>query len=244
VGQGVWGTKDSNPFSANCIPAGHYARGDVLVVRKLSSAVATALNPSQFYFRSSYASGEVFRQPAASATPLATCPSPQSAYAAPFDKEPCLAGSPGVDLLNFPLEIHVYFIRPYTAQANELPLTPALCRVVLKSDGTMDEEVVASGIEDMRIQYSLSLTNQTSQYFEANNITGASTATSSDWDNVSAARVWLLARNSTTEPGYSNTTVYTLGSSTYPRTPPSNFTGDSYRRQLFNTVVQLRNPAL
>lgn len=239
IGQGIWGSKDSNPFSANCIPASHYARGDVLVIRKLSPTAATSLSANQLYFRSSYAAGEIFR-----GAPTAVCPAPQSGYTAPFDKAPCLAGSPGVDLLNFPIEVHVYFIRPYTVSATESPLTPALCRLVLNSGGIMAEEVVASGIEDMRIQYSVSLTNQTSQYLEANSIVGASTATSSDWDNVSAARVWLLARNSTIEPGYSNTTVYNLASSTYPRTPPTNFTGDSYRRQMFNTVVQLRNPAL
>jgi type IV pilus assembly protein PilW len=237
IRQGIWGSKDSNPFSSNCIPSTHYARGDVLVVRKLSPIAVTALAADRFYFRSNYAAGEVFR-----GTPTTACPAPQSTYAAPYNKEPCLAGTPGVDLLNFPIEIHVYFIRRYTDTATELPLTPALCRVTLRSDGSMAEEVIASGIEDMRIQYARTLTNQTTQYFEADSISGGSTATTiTDWDDVNAARIWLLARNANTEPGYVNTTVYSLGSSTFPRSPTANPNGDGFRRQLFNTVVQLRN---
>ena len=237
VRQGIWGTQDSNPFSANCIPSSHYARGDVLVIRKLSALAETTLVTSRFYYRSNYAAGEVFR-----GVPSSACPPPQSTYTAPFNKEPCLTGNAGVDLLNFPIEIHVYFIRAYTDSPTESPLNPALCRVTLRSDGSMAEEIVATGIEDMRIQYARTLTDQTTQYMDANKISGASTATGiTDWDDVNAVRIWMLARNTSTEPGYSNTTVYKMGSSTFPRNPTASPTGDAYRRQLFNTVVQLRN---
>jgi type IV pilus assembly protein PilW len=237
IRQGIWGTKDSNPFAANCIPRSHYARGEVLVIRKLSAIAEATLAADRFYYRSNYASGEVFR-----GVPASACPAPQSTYAAPFNKEPCLAGNAGVDLLNFPVEIHVYFIRAYTDSAAESPLAPALCRVTLRSDGSMAEEIVATGIEDMRIQYARTLTDQTTQYFEADHISGSSAATGvTEWDDVNAVRIWLLARTTSTEPGYANTTVYSLGSSTFPRHPSATPNADAYRRQLFNTVVQLRN---
>jgi hypothetical protein len=105
----------------------------------------------------------------------------------------------------------------------------------------MAEELVAGGIEDMRIQYARTLTNNTTQYFEASSMNGSSSdAGVTDWDDVNAARIWLLARNTSIEPGYANTSTYTMGTSTYPRNPASS-PSDGYRRQLFNTVVQLRN---
>lgn len=48
-------------------------------------------------------------------------------------------------------------------------------------------------------------------------------------------RIWLLARNTTPEPGYTNTTPYTLGDQA------QFIPNDGFRRQLFTTVVQLRN---
>jgi type IV pilus assembly protein PilW len=242
IRQGIWGTKNSNPFSANCIPTAHYARGDILVIRKLSSLPTTSLDPNHLYFRTNYAAGELFR-----GAPTTACASPpQSGYASPYNKVPCIAGNPGVDVLNFPVEIHVYFIRPYTDSPTESPLTPALCRVTLQGSGTSafigNEEVVASGIENMRVQYARTLTDQTTQYFDADSINGGSSATGiTEWDDVNAARIWLLARNTNTEPGYSNTTTYSLGGSSYPVATASAPNGDSYRRQMFNTVVQLRN---
>lgn len=241
IRQGVWGTNNSNPFSANCIPSTHYARGDILVIRKLSSLPTTVLNTNQFYFRTNYAAGELFR-----GAPTTVCTSTQSSYVSPYNKVPCIAGNPGVDILNFPVEIHVYFIRPYTDSPTESPLTPALCRVTLQGTATSafigNEEVVASGIENMRLQYARTLTNLTTQYFDADGINGGSSSTGiTEWDDVNAARIWLLARNTTAEPGYSNTSTYTLGSSSYPIVTASTPNGDNYRRQMFNTVVQLRN---
>jgi len=42
-------------------------------------------------------------------------------------------------------------------------------------------------------------------------------------------------RNSTPEPGYVNTTTYAMGDQNFVAT------GDGFRRQLFSSVVQLRN---
>ena len=49
-------------------------------------------------------------------------------------------------------------------------------------------------------------------------------------------RIWLLARNATPEPGYVPLPVAAMGSQ--PGFTPPN---DGFRRQLFTTVVQLRN---
>ena len=101
---------------------------------------------------------------------------------------------------------------------------------------TFTTELVASGIERMQVQYGRLTTTPDTQYF--NSLPGASFSAdatlSSDWEEVNAVRIWLLARNTTAEPGYTNTTTYAMGDQ--PFTP-----NDGFRRQLFTTVVQLRN---
>ena len=211
IRQGIWGANDSNPFSGSCIPAANYGGDDVLVIRRLADTPTTTLVANTIYFHSSYAVGEVFRGTTA---PTFTGASP---------------------LANFAVKTYVYFISPYTNSATESPQIPALYRVALQADGSMAAELVASGIEHMQVQYGRTTTDLNTRYYNASAITGTSTSTAqSDWDDVNVVRIWLLARNSTIEPGYVNTNTYAMGDQTYT-------VNDGFRRQLFTTVVQLRN---
>jgi len=212
--QGVWGSNDANPFAANCIPAANYAAGnDVLVVRRLAVVPATALSANTLYFHSTYDRGQVFRGTVA----------------------PTFTGA--VPLASFPLQTTVYYISPFTVSATEAPLVPALYRVSLNSSGTMVRELVASGIERMQVQYGQLSTVPDTRYLDS--LTGASFSIDAtirtDWEDVNSVRLWLLARNATAEPGYVNANGYTLGSA------PAYTPNDNFRRQLFTTVVQLRN---
>jgi hypothetical protein len=103
----------------------------------------------------------------------------------------------------------------------------------------MEDELVASGIEHMRVQYGRATTAPATRYLNAEDIVGNSTDapatnTGYQWDEVSSVQVWLLARNAAVEPGYANTQTYTLGDTTVTK-------ADGFRRELFSTVVQLRN---
>ena len=217
IRQGIWGANNVNPFTASCIPAASYAAGnDVLVVRRLAVTPAATLSANSVYFQSSYVRGQIFQGTTA----------------------PTFPGSP-TPLASFAVQIYVYYISPFTVSSTESPLVPALYRVSLQSDGSMDRELVASGIEHLQVQYGKLNTTvpATTQFFDT--LTGSSfdSTVGSDWANVNAVRIWLLARNETTEPGYSNTNSYVMGDQTY------DFSGapDGFRRQLFTTVVQLRN---
>lgn len=216
IHQGIWGENNSNPFSANCIPAASYASDasgkgdDVLVVRRLAGVPAATLAANTVYFHSSYGVGEVFRGTTA----------------------PVFTGSP-TPLANFAVQIYVYYISPYTTSSTESPKVPALFRVALQADGSMARELVASGIEHFQVQYGRLSTVPDTRYYDA--VTGTSTNSApTDWDDVNSVRIWLLARNATGEPGYANTNSYVMGDQTYT-------VNDSFRRQLFSTVVQLRN---
>ncbi|TSA49364.1 MAG: prepilin-type N-terminal cleavage/methylation domain-containing protein [Nitrosomonadales bacterium] len=205
IRQGIWGANDTNPFTANCLPAASRLRGDVLAIRRAASTLVTTLAANTMYFRSSYAVGEVFQ-----GTTLVS-----------------ITGTP---IGTFALQEYVYYIGKDDNDAT----VPALRRVSMQTNAMVDEMVV-SGIENMQIQYGRATTDLNTQYYNASGITGYSTdAAQTQWDDVNSVRIWLLARNATAEGGYSNTNSYVMGDVTYT-------VNDSFRRQLFTAVVQLRN---
>ena len=71
-----------------------------------------------------------------------------------------------------------------------------------KWQGPRPEDFIwASGIEDMRIENARALADGSTQYAEANGMSGTSSATApTDWDDVHAVRIWLLARNTSLAP--------------------------------------------
>ena len=216
IRQGIWGANNSNPFSGSCIPSASFAAGnDLLVVRRVAAIPAASLSANTVYFQSSYAIGQIFRG--------TTAPS--------FDASQ-------VPVASFAVQIYVYYISPFTVSASESPLVPALYRVSLQSDGSMSRELVASGIEHLHVQYGKLIPGlaPTTQFF--NTLTGSSVTTAvTDWDSVNMVRIWLLARNETQEPGYVNNSVYVLGDTSYDYSVAP----DGFRRQVFSTVVDLRN---
>ncbi len=232
--QAIWGANDANPFSSNCIPATSYATlNDIVVLRSLAGnalAAGVALDADTVYFRSSYAGGQLFR-----GTQAACTEAPAASAAPPFNLAPCMAATPFTDLNDFALQIHVYYVSPFTVSASEVPRVPALFRVSLRSDGTMARELVASGIEHMQLQYGRLSSAGDTQYLDAGALSGSSfEPASTAWDDVHSVRLWLLARSESPEPGYSNTSSYAMGDRVYA-------VADGYRRRLFSTVVQLRN---
>lgn len=218
--QGIWGTNDANPFSAvvsgsACIPTSAYSTGtDVLVMRRASftPVASSALAANTLYVRSAYERLQVFNGATG----------------------PVFTEVPNAD---FRLENSVFYISPFTVSAGERPLVPALWRSFLTTGPAMRAELVASGIQDLQIEYGRFTTDGNIQYFTANNVDAAATSATTaatGWDDVKAVRLWLLVRNSTPEQGYSNTSTYNLGTRTVT-------VNDSFRRQVFSSVVTLRN---
>ena len=216
--QGVWGANEGNPgnpYAANC----------------MSNANLTYLRP--------YLRGDVLvlrrvaNAPTATADLVANTLYFRSTYAMGevFQGMTPPAAITGTPIANFALQEYVYYIG-----SDDVDTTvPALRRVALQGNAMVDEMVV-SGIEQMQVQYGRATTDLNTQYYNANNIAGTSTNTApTDWDDVNSVRIWLLARNAKVETGYTNTNVYAMGDQNYDPVD------DSFRRQLFTTVVQLRN---
>jgi Tfp pilus assembly protein PilW len=207
--QPIWGANDSNPFSGTCIPSANYARGDILVLRRADldaiPTTATLVN-TKLYFRAEYLQGSVFLGPT----------------------RPANLQTPVADYL---LHTDIYYISPWTNSSTESPQIPALYRMTLGDGPAMSAQLIASGIENMQVQYGVS-TDAGVRYYDA------STVPAGLWTSVVSVRLWLLARSTTADPGNVSTAAYAMGDQTYPNrsTTPS----DGYQRQLFPLVVQIR----
>jgi len=98
---------------------------------------------------------------------------------------------------------------------------PSLFRVRLGPTGQPLTDELLPGVEHFQVQYGVN-----GQYLDANNV--------ADFDQVITARIWLLIRSECAETGFTDGKTYTLGDQVY--TP-----ADSFRRQLYSSVVMLRN---
>ena len=100
-------------------------------------------------------------------------------------------------------------------------VVPSLFRVRLDENAEPLAEELLPGIEHFQVQY-----GDNERYYNAGDVT--------DWDNIVTARIWLLVRADCPERGFDDTQTYTLGNQAY--TP-----NDNFRRQLYSSVVMLRN---
>ena len=209
----------------NCI--NNYLQGDVLVVRyaapwEVCPTCVTTPSPTvngRLYLRSNPLTPKTARLYAGGSEP------------------PKLPNDRDAELVAY-----AYYIRnssqpPCSYGGADVPVT-SLFRVGLNDTGKPDTpEEIASGIEQLQVQYGVDTNNDLSvdQYLDADAI-DTDVGITPNWDQVVAARVWVLTRSECPETGYTNTTTYTMGDA--PFTPPVN---DHFRRQLYQTTVKLRN---
>ena len=211
----IFGYNDSK--GTNCSPSGDYEPGtDVLVLRRIGPecigappCIGGGIATDRLYVRST--TDNQAQMYVGNAPPLAGGKFPEE----------------------FELHNDIYFIRQCTNATCESPNVPALYRMSLKPGPVMEAELVASNIEDMQLQYGVNTVNNknvvTSVQFQ-----NAKTMKADDWKNVASIRIWLLARSSDKDPGFS-------ASQTFSYADKAPFTkSDGYQRQLFQQVVQIR----
>jgi type IV pilus assembly protein PilW len=214
--------KDDNRTGYDCLPADPAHTGDVLVVRYAAPWVIGGITtgpsymadyPNRYFLRSSLFEGRLFKGgDEANTENLINAPAERTAE----------------------LVARGYFIHTSeSSDATKCPgsdAVPSLYRMVLDNDGTPKSEEVAYGVDDFQVQYGLDTDDDNS----VDSFVDAAGPTDVMWDQVIAARIWLLVRAECPETGYTNDTTYTMAGvdSTY---------GDGYRRQLYTSTVKLRN---
>lgn len=226
--------KDGSRGSYGCLPSDPVHIGDILVVRysapwKVGGTTTPAYQNNQYYLRSSLFEGRLFQGKDEAGYPLTA------------------AAVRTAELIS-----HAYFIHTSTnSDPNKCPgsaAVPSLYRLALVN-GALTAEEVAYGVDNFQVQFGLDTDgdNSVDSYIDAVGPTDAR------WDQVIAARIWLLARAECPETGYDNTNTYAMGNVNYSpgttdRDGDGNIDGDTdgdgnddYRRQLYTSTVRLRN---
>jgi type IV pilus assembly protein PilW len=106
---------------------------------------------------------------------------------------------------------------------------PSLHRVALQPDGTITDQVLLSGVEDLQVQIGLDTNGDGSvdQYVNPN---------VANWGQARSVQVWLVMRAEGVEPGLTTSkTVNDISGN------PMTFPNDGRRRIAVSTSVRLRN---
>ena len=115
-----------------------------------------------------------------------------------------------------------YFVGPSGRTCNGVAV-PSLFRINLSDTNLPEINELLPGVENFQVQYGIN-----NQYLNASDIALA------DWPDVVTVRIWLLVRSECAETGYVDKRRIVMGDDNY-------VVDDSYRRQLYSSVVMIRN---
>ncbi len=179
---------------------------DIVSIKRVAGAEAVPLNAGSVYLRSNGTVGLLYRAPFPAAPTI-----PISAPMADWEFRPS-----------------IYYVRQFANTPGDG--IPTLCRKVLRGAGpTMMTECLATGIEDLQIEYGI----DTSEDGHPNLfVTNPALA---DIQSVVSARIFLLARTTDIDTRYTNTKTYSISNA------PDYEPGDSFHRRVFSTTVSIQN---
>jgi type IV pilus assembly protein PilW len=193
----------------SCITGAEIVPGaDVIGIKRFAgdSVNTAAVTATNVYLRSNGTVGAIYM------APLAGIPFP-----------------PAAD--NWEYRPRVYYIRNFSDTPGDN--MPALCRKQLNfgnAGGTgIETECIASGIEDLQIEYGLDTTGSGS----ANRYLAAPTLT--QLQQVVSVRVFLLARTLVTDFSYTDQRTYSLSNA------PAYTPNDQFHRRLYTITVPVTN---
>jgi Tfp pilus assembly protein PilW len=191
----------------SCFTAGEVLEGtDIVSIKRVAGAESGALRAGGIYLRTNGTVGLLFR--------------------APFPGAPSIAvAAPRADWEYRP---SIYYIRQFANTPGDG--IPTLCRKVLRGVGPgMTTECMATGIEDLQIEYGIdtSLDGHPNVYATAPSLT--------DMQNVVSARIFLLARTTDIDTRYTNDKTYSISNA------PDYTPGDTFHRRVFSTNVSIQN---
>ena len=131
---------------------------------------------------------------------------------------------------------HIYYISSCNdcAAADGIP---TLKEVELVDGAAQAAVALVEGIEDMQFDYGIDAGGDGSPDSYV-----ASPAVATDWENVMAVRINLLARNVQPTAGYSDTKTYALGLAKPTYTVPAG-AARTYKRHLYTSTVRVENPS-
>ena len=191
----------------SCFTAGELEEGaDIVSVKRVAGAEAGALRNNAIYLRTNGTVGLMFR--------------------APFPAAPAFPILP--PRADWEYRPSIYFVRPFANTAGDG--IPTLCRKVLRGGGpSMTTECLATGIEDLQIEYGIDTSD------DGHPNTYSTNPTVAEMQAVVSARIFLLARTTDIDTRYTNEKTYSISNS------PDYAPGDSFHRRVFSTNVSVQN---
>jgi type IV pilus assembly protein PilW len=179
---------------------------DVVSIKRVAGAEAAVPNAGGVYLRTNGTVGLLYRAPFPAA--------PAVVVAAP--------------MADWEYRPSIYYVRQFANTPGDG--IPTLCRKVLRGAGpAMTTECLATGIEDLQIEYGI----DTSEDGHPNLFVTNPSLT--DIQNVVSARIFLLARTTDIDTRYTNEKTYSISNA------PDYEPGDSFHRRVFSTTVSIQN---
>lgn len=199
---------DGNPYSGSCIRGGenYLANTDILEVRYADSNEPNLI-AGQVYVRSNFTNGRVFVG----------------------DAEPALDGYNASPLTkNNQYHAYAYYVSDFTDVDGDG--IPSLRRVALVNGPALENQTLVSGVTDLQVQFGIDLDGDLAidRYVDANTIAAA------DWENVYAAKIWLMMRSDETQELVKETSYSLAGTDV-------TLGADGFRYFMVSSVVNLRN---
>ena len=191
----------------SCITGGEFLTGtDVVSIKRVAGNRATTLNNGQVYLRTNGTVGLLYKEPLVGAPTI-----PVSAPNSAWEYRPS-----------------IYFIRNYANNPGDG--IPTLCKKVLRGvNPGMTTECLATGIEDLQVEYGIDTTADGFANVYMPNPTLA------NMQSVVSARVSLLARTIDIDTRFANDKTFTLSNA--PAYSPT----DSFHRRVVSTTVSIQN---
>lgn len=191
----------------SCIQSGELQAGtDVVSIKRVAGARTALPISGRVYLQTNGTLGLLYKAPMP-ATPDVNVPLPNA---------------------NWEYRPSIFFVRNYANTPGDQ--IPTLCKKVLRgATPSMTTECLATGIENLQIEYGIDTTGDSNpNAFVAN-------PTSAQLQNVVSARIFLLARTSGIDTKYDNVKSYNISNS------PTYSPNDSFHRRVFSTTVTIQN---
>ncbi len=179
---------------------------DVVSIKRVEGAEADTLVSNAAYLRTNGTVGVLFSGVAPTAPPVNVV----------------------APLADWTFHPSIYYIRQYANTPGDD--IPTLCRKVLRGAGPgMITECLATGIENLQIEYGIDTTENGQPNVYVSNPTVAQMQT------AVAARIFIVARTTDIDSRYTNTKTYSVSNS-------ADFTpSDGFHRRVFSTSVSIQN---
>ncbi len=144
-----------------------------------------------------------------------------------------------LDYRGFACDSEIAPVYRYVARIYYINQQDQLIRLQLEESGKYEEQVLAEGVEALRFEWLIDRSGDGD--YDVIKSTPDSTWSpamrATDWQNVVGAKIWMIVRSGTPQPGYTDTNAYNLPGQSWVNDQPG------YTRLLRSRAVDLVNIA-